>query len=96
MILKEVTYNNKQLKRISARKVYNIINNKSKLKNDVIIYAIPCKMRHDTPWAGFFEIEVPKSNAYIDSIDIYNMINEILFYNCSKENGNYLKYYIES
>lgn len=95
MILKEITYNNKQLKRISARKVYNIIDNKSKLKHDIIIYAIPCKMRHDTEWTGFFEIEISKNNAYMDSIDIYNMLNEIAFYNCNNETGKYLRYYIE-
>lgn len=93
MVLKEITYNNKKLKRISLKKVYNIINNKSKLDNDIIIYAIPKNLRHEL--FGFFEIEVPKSNVYRDSVDIYNEINEISYYNCNKETGDYLRFYTE-
>ena len=61
MIEKTINYNNKELIRINYTKVKNIINNKSKLKKDIIIYTLPNKANHKSPWInGFFEIEVPK------------------------------------
>ena len=96
MTEKTINYNNKELIRINYTKVKNIINNKSKLKKDIIIYTLPNKANHKSPWInGFFEIEVPKSNIYRDSVYIFNEINEIIYYNCNKELGSYLKFYIE-
>lgn len=96
MLEKTINYNDKELIRISYTKVKNIINNKSKLKKDIIIYALPHKANFESKWInGFFEIEIPKSNIYCDSVDIFNEINELIYYNCNNELGLYLKFYIE-
>lgn len=82
-------YNNKQLKRINARKVDNLL----KQKNDITIYCLPNKLNYKNAFVnGFFEVEKNKYNNYYDCI---NTINEIKYYNLSNECGNNLVYYIE-
>ena len=93
MRYKHIDYNNKHLKRISLRQVNNIIKHYTK-HYDLIIYATPVNMQIDynIPYLHLFEIEISQYNDYYDYI---NIINEIIYYNCNNEVGNYLKYYIE-
>ena len=90
----KIVYNNKKLKRISEKKVNNIINNCSKYEG-LVIYMLPINANPDSPYInGFFEMEIEKI-VYMDSIDYYRYINECKYYNCNNELGLYLKYYIE-
>ena len=93
MKYKHITYNNKNLVRISAKKVNNLINSCGKY-NGLTIYTLPVNANPDSIFiGGFFELEF--DFPYIDSIDLFNKLSEIKYYNCSNELGNYLKYYIE-
>lgn len=93
MKYKEITYNKKNLVRISAAKVKNIINKPSKF-NGLIIYVLPINANPASPWInGFDELEI--NIKYMDTIDYINFINEYKYYNCIEELGNYLKFYIE-
>lgn len=93
MKYKEITYKNKNLIRISAKKVKNIINNPSKF-NKLIIYILPINANSASPWInGFDELEI--NIKYMDTVDYINYINEYKYYNCVDELGNYLKFYIE-
>lgn len=90
----KITYNNKNLKRISYSKVNNIINNCSKYEG-LKIYMLPVEANPESPWInGFFELEI-ENIIYMDSIDYKNYINEVIYYNCNKELGSYLKFYVE-
>lgn len=90
----KIKYNNKELKRISRKKVNNIINNPSKYQG-LTIYTLPVEANPESTWInGFFEIEI-ESIIYRDSIDYRNELSEIEYYNCNDELGSYLKYYIE-
>lgn len=90
----EIIYKNKKLKRITEKKVNNIINNCSKYEG-LVIYMLPINADPDSPWInGFFEMQIEKI-IYMDSIDYKRYINECKYYNCNKELGLYLKYYIE-
>lgn len=95
MKYKKIKYNNKNLTRISEKKVNNIINNPSK-NIGLIIYTLPINANPDSQWInGFFEIEI-SNPVYMDSIDYMTQLNEIKYYNCNDpEMGYYLKYYIE-
>ena len=86
--------NNKELKRISRKKVNNIINKPSKYQG-LTIYTLPVDADPNSPWInGFFEITI-ENIIYRDSVDYYNELSEIEYYNCGNELGSYLKYYIE-
>ena len=94
MKYKKIEYKEKTLKRISSRKVENIINNPSK-NLGLVIYTLPVNANPESPWInGFFEIEI-EDLIYRDSIDYHNELAEIRYYNCNDELGSYLKYYIE-
>lgn len=90
----KISYKGKELKRISRKKVNSIINKPSKYQG-LTIYTLPVEANPESPWInGFFEIEIENS-VYRDSIDYYNELSEIEYYNCVDELGKYLKYYIE-
>lgn len=94
MNYKNITYKNKKLKRITEKKVYNIINNCSKYEG-LTIYMLPVKADPESPWInGFFELYIDKI-IYMDSMDYNRYINECKYYNCGAELGYYLKYYIK-
>ncbi len=90
----KISYKGKELKRISRKKVNNIINHPSKYQG-LTIYTLPVEANPGSPWInGFFEIEI-ENIIYRDSINYYNELSEIEHYNCNDELGSYLKYYIE-
>lgn len=94
MKYKNITYKNKNLTRISEKKVYNIINNPSQHEG-LTIYMLPINANPESPWInGFFELTI-ENIIYMDSIDYSNYISECKYYNCGSELGSYLKYYIE-
>ena len=81
-------YNNKEYIRINKKKVLNLL----KSQKEITIYTLPINANPKSPWInGFFEIE---KNQYRDYVDCINEINEIMYYNCNKELGMYLKFYI--
>lgn len=93
MKYKKITYKDKTLIRINAKKAHNIYTHPKKY-NGVILYMLPVKADHNSPWInGFFELEMDFCN--MDAVDNCNYINELIYYNCNKELGDYLKYYIE-
>ena len=91
MKYKNIEYNGKKLKRINSRKLNNIIND---YKNNLglVIYTLPINANPTCEWLKFFEIEI---NEHMDTTDYVTTINEIQFYNCVENLGNYLKFYIE-
>lgn len=90
----KITYKNKNLKRVSYTKIKNIINNCSKYEG-LTIYMLPVNFNPDSYFVnGFFEIDIEKK-IYMDTVDYYNYINECIYYNCNKEAGSYLKFYLE-
>ena len=91
----KIIYNNKELRRISRKKVNSIIDHPSKYQG-LTIYTLPVEANPESPWInGFFEITI-ENIIYRDSIDYHNELSEIEYYNCNDELGSYLKYYIES
>ena len=79
----------KKLKRVNARKVDNLLKN----KKEIIIYTIPINLNYKSPFVnGMFEVE---KNQYRDYWDCINELHEISYYNCSKETGNYLAFFVE-
>ena len=93
MKYKKIRYRNKRLIRINARKAYNILNHPKKY-NGVTLYMLPVNTNPESPWiSGFFELTMNFHN--MDAIDNNSYVNELVFYNCNNELGNYLKYYIE-
>lgn len=90
----KISYKGKELKRISRKKINNIINNPSKYQG-LTIYTLPVETNPESPFiGGFFEITI-ENIIYRDSIDYHNELAEIEYYNCNDELGSYLKYYIE-
>ena len=59
----------------------------------VIIYMLPINANPNNDWFKFFELEL--DFQYMDYYDNMNFINEVSYYNCNNELGNYLKFYIE-
>lgn len=94
MLQKNVIYKNKKLKRITEKKVYNIIDHPSKYQG-LTLYMLPVNANPDSPWInGFYELTI-ENIIYMDSVDYHNYINECKYYNCNPELGSYMKYYIE-
>lgn len=94
MKIKNISYKDKELTRISEKKVNNIINNPSKYQG-LTIYMLPINANPESPWInGFFELTI-ENIIYMDSNDYYRYINECKYYNCNSELGTYLKYYVE-
>lgn len=93
MKYKKITYKDKSLIRINAKKARKIYMN-PKTYNGITLYILPINADYESPWInGFFELEMDFCN--MDAIDNLNYINELIYYNCNKELGDYLKYYIE-
>lgn len=93
MELKKITYKNKNLTRINAKKAKEIYTHPKKY-NGVTLYMLPVNANPESPWInGFFELTMNLHN--MDAIDNNSYVNELVFYNCNNELGNYLKYYIE-
>lgn len=93
MKYREIEYKNKNLIRINARRAYNILNH-PKTFNGITLYILPINADPGAPFInGFFELTMDFNN--MDAIDNNNYINELKYYNCIGELGDYLKYYIE-
>lgn len=93
MKYKEIEYKSKKLTRINARKAHNILNHPKKY-DGVTLYMLPVNANPESPWInGFFELTMDFDS--MDAIDDNRYVNELVFYNCNNELGNYLKYYIE-
>ena len=93
MKYKKIEYNNKELIRINARKAYDMLNHPKKY-DGVTLYMLPVNANPESPWInGFFELTMDFNS--MDAIDNNKYINELVYYNCNNELGNYLKYYIE-
>lgn len=93
MKYREEEYKNKKLIRINARRAYNILNH-PKTFDGVTLYMLPINANPEALFInGFFEITMDFNN--MDAIDNMMYINELKYYNCNNELGNYLKYYIE-
>ena len=90
MKYKEIEYKNKKLIRINSKKAHNILNHPKKY-NGMTLYMLPVNANPESPWInGFFELTMNFNN-----IDNNRYVNELAYYNCNDELGNYLKYYIE-
>ena len=93
MKYKEIEYKNKKLIRINSKKAEEIYTHPKKY-NGVTLYMLPVNANPDSPWInGFFELTMDFDS--MDAIDNNKYINELIYYNCNNELGNYLKYYIE-
>lgn len=94
MKYKEERYKDKKLIRINSRKAYNILNN-PKTYNGVTLYMLPVNANPDCIFInGFFELTMDFNN--MDAVDNNRYVNEVIYYNCNNELGNYLKFYIEN
>lgn len=95
MLQKNIIYKNKKLKRITEKKVNNILDHPSKYQG-LTLYMLPVNANPNSPWInGFYELTV-ENIIDMDSIDYHSYINECKYYNCDPELGSYLKYYIEA
>lgn len=93
MIYKKIKYENKKLIRINAKKAKEIYMHPKKY-NGVTLYMLPVNANPDSIFInGFFEFTIDFDS--MDAIDNNRYINELVYYNCNKGLGNYLKYYIE-
>lgn len=93
MKYKKIKYNNINLIRINRKKAENIYLHPKKY-NGVTLYMLPINANPKSPWVnGFFTLTMDFYN--MDAVDNSNYINELVYYNCNDELGNYLKFYIE-
>lgn len=93
MRYKEIEYKGMNLKRISYKKVHNMIKHYSKyICTTIYIAPVNLRIADDNMFTRPFELEI---NEYNDYIDYSNTIKEIAYYNCIDELGSYLKYYIQ-
>lgn len=93
MKYKEIEYKNKKLVRINAKKAEEIYMHPKKY-NGVTLYMLPVNANPDSIFInGFFELTMDYNS--MDATDNMQYINELVYYNCNNELGNYLKYYIE-
>lgn len=93
MKYKNIIYKNKKLQRINRRKALDILQRPATF-DGVTVYLLPVNANPASPWInGFFEIT--NDFTYRDASDNVAELNEIMFYNCGDELGNYLKFYIE-
>lgn len=62
------------------------------------IYVMPVKLR-PSMWVDFFKGDYPdriKDLSWEEKAKYFDAwINEVIFYNCTNETGNYLKFYIK-
>ena len=93
MKYKTLDYKGKKLVRINAKKACNILEHPKQF-DGVTLYMLPVNANPDCIFInGFFELTMDFDS--MDAIDNNRYINEIIYYNCNNELGNYLKYYIE-
>ena len=93
MKYKKIKYNDLNLVRINRKKAEDIYLHPKKY-DGVTLYMLPINANPESPWVnGFFTLTMDFYN--IDAVDNSNYINEIIYYNCNDELGNYLKFYIE-
>ena len=93
MKCKETEYKSKKLTRINAKRAKEIYTHPKKY-NGVTLYMLPVNANPDSPLInGFFELTMDFDS--MDAIDNNRYVNEVIYYNCNNELGNYLKYYIE-
>ena len=93
MKYKNWNYKGKKLVRINAKKARNILEHPKQF-DGVTLYMLPINANPDSPWIdGFFELTIDFDS--MDAVDNNRYVNELVYYNCNNELGNYLKYYIE-
>lgn len=93
MKYRKIKYNNLNLIRINRKKAEDIYLHPKKY-NGVTLYMLPINANPESPWInGFFMLTMDFYN--MDAVDNSNYINELIYYNCNDELGNYLKFYIE-
>ena len=93
MKYKKITYNNLNLVRINRKKAEDIYLHPKKY-NGVTLYMLPINANPESPWINEFFTLTMDFNS-MDAVDNSNYINELVYYNCNDELGNYLKFYIE-
>ena len=93
MKYKKIKYKDINLIRINRKKAEDIYLHPKKY-NGVTLYMLPINTNPESPWIdGFFTLTMDFYN--MDAIDNSNYINELIYYNCNNELGDYLKFYIE-
>ena len=93
MKYKKIKYNDINLIRINRKKAEDIYLHPKKY-NGVTLYMLPINANPESPWvSGFFTLTMDFNS--MDAVDNSNYINELVYYNCNDELGNYLKFYIE-
>lgn len=88
-----LNYKGVEYKRISKTKLKNMV-----LKNELLnknpksidLYVIPCKAYIFSPWIEFLRGTIK------GIVELKKWLNEVTYYNCNKEMGNYLHYYIRA
>lgn len=93
MKYKKINYNNDTYIRINRRKALDILQRPATF-NGITLYILPINADPASPWInGFFEIK--NDFPFRDACDNINELNEIQYYNCGSELGDYLKFYIK-
>ena len=80
-----LSYKGENFKRVSLIKIKNLLKSGKKIEVNVI----PCKANIYSMWIQFFTRECD------DVKQFENFVNQVTFYNCNNELGNYLHYYIK-
>ena len=93
MKYKRIKYNDINLIRINRKKAEDIYLHPKKY-DGVTLYMLPVNSNPDCMFInGFFTLTMDFNS--MDAIDNARYVNEVIFYNCNNELGNYLKFYIE-
>ena len=93
MKYKKIKYNDINLIRINRKKAEDIYLHPKKY-DGVTLYMLPVNSNPDCMFInGFFTLTMDFNS--MDAVDNSNYINELVYYNCNDELGNYLKFYIE-
>ena len=93
MKYKKIKYNDMNLIRINRKKAEDIYLHPKKY-DGVTLYMLPVNSNPDCMFInGFFTLTMDFNS--MDAVDNSNYINELVYYNCNNELGNYLKFYIE-
>ena len=93
MKYKKIKYEDINLIRINRKKAEDIYLHPKKY-DGVTLYMLPVNTNPDCIFInGFFTLTMDFNN--MDAVDNSNYINELVYYNCNDELGNYLKFYIE-
>lgn len=83
-----IKYKDYTLKRVSKRHAHKLFTEGKR------IFAKPCNLNPASPFCTMWIIDTDTLERYGQSFD--SLINEITYFNCDNERGNYLSYYIES